>query len=295
MKISEICRKKPLTFSLEIFPPKRDRPVESLYATMDRLSSLNPDYISVTYGAGGSPEQQKTTCALVSHIQNNCGITPLAHLTCINSTRSQVDAMLDALEREKIENILALRGDSVDDAEISSHFMHATDLIAHISARGGFDIAAACYPEGHPESESTSQDIKFLKEKVTLGASHLISQLFFDNEDFLSMAELCDKENIKVPIQAGIMPVVNVKQIELMVSLCGAKLPQKFTKIMARYGNNPKALFDAGLCYATEQIVDLIASGVSGIHLYTMNNPIIAETIHKNIANILDSSNGEAP
>lgn len=294
MKISEICRNKPLTFSLEIFPPKRDRPVESLYATMDRLSSLKPDYISVTYGAGGSQAQQQVTCALVSHIQNICGITPLAHLTCINSTRNQVDAMLDALEKEKVENVLALRGDRVPEADPSSHFTYATDLITHISARGGFDIAAACYPEGHPDSDNVEQDIKYLKEKVALGASHLVSQLFFDNEDFLRMAELCDKENIKVPIQAGIMPVVNAKQIERMVSLCGAKLPQKFAKIMARYGDNPQALFDAGLCYATEQIIDLIASGVSGVHLYTMNNPVIAETVHKSIANILASANGGA-
>lgn len=293
MKISEICRKKPLTFSLEIFPPKRDRPVESLYATIDRLSALKPDYISVTYGAGGSSAQQQVTCALVSHIQNNCGITPLAHLTCINSTRDQVDAMLDALEKAKIENVLALRGDRVPEADPSPHFLHATDLIAHISHRGGFDIAAACYPEGHPDSDNPEQDIQYLKEKVALGASHLVSQLFFDNEDFLRLAELCDKENIKVPIKAGIMPVVNAKQIERMVSLCGAKLPRKFAKIMARYGDNPQALFDAGLCYATEQIVDLITSGVSGIHLYTMNNPVIAETVHKSIANILASTNGE--
>ncbi len=293
MKISEICHKKPLTFSLEIFPPKRDRPVESLYATMDRLSALKPDYISVTYGAGGSQAQQQVTCELVSHIQNNCGITPLAHLTCINSNRDQVDAMLDMLAGEKIENILALRGDRVPEAEPSRHFWHATDLIAHISARGGFDIAAACYPEGHPDSDSAEQDIQYLKQKVALGATHLVSQLFFDNADFLRMLELCDRENIKVPIQAGIMPVVNARQIERMVSLCGAKLPPKFAKIMARYGDNPQALFDAGLCYATEQIIDLFASGISGVHLYTMNNPVIAETIHKSIANILASANGE--
>ncbi len=294
MKISEICRQKPLTFSLEIFPPKRDRPVESLYATMDRLSALKPDYISVTYGAGGSQAQQQVTCALASHLQNHCGVTPLAHLTCINSTRAQVDSMLDELAKAQIENVLALRGDRVPETEPSPDFAHATDLIAHISARGGFDIAAACYPEGHPDSDDAEQDLKYLKEKVALGATHLVSQLFFDNADFLRLIELCDRENIKAPIMAGIMPVVNARQIERMVSLCGAKLPPKFAKIMARYGDNPQALFDAGLCYATEQIVDLITNGVSGIHLYTMNNPVIAETIHKSIANILASSNGEA-
>lgn len=294
MRISEICRKKPLTFSLEIFPPKRDRPIESLYPTIDRLSALKPDYISVTYGAGGSQAQQQDTCALASHIQNRCGITPLAHLTCINSTRAQVDAMLDALEKERIENVLALRGDRVPEAPPSPDFFHATDLIAYISRRGGFDIAAACYPEGHPDSDSAEQDIKYLKEKVALGAGHLVSQLFFDNADFLRLVELCDKESIKTPIVAGIMPVINARQIERMVSLCGAKLPPKFAKIMARYWDNPQALFDAGLCYATEQIVDLIASGVAGVHLYTMNNPVIAETVHKSIANILASANGEA-
>lgn len=293
MRISEICSKKALTFSLEIFPPKRDRPVESIYPTIDRLSALKPDYISVTYGAGGSSAQQQVTCGLVSHIQNDCGITPLAHLTCINSTVEQVNTMLNALKKENVENVLALRGDRVPEVEQSPYFCHATDLISHINTHGGFDIAAACYPEGHPSSDSVEQDIKYLKEKVKRGASHLVSQLFFDNEDFFHMAELCDKENIKVPIQAGIMPVVNAKQIERMVSLCGAKLPQKFAKIMARYGDNPQALFDAGLCYATQQIIDLFASGVSGVHLYTMNNPVIAETIYKNIENILASANGE--
>lgn len=294
MKISEVCSKKALTFSLEIFPPKRDRPVESIYPTIDRLSALKPDYISVTYGAGGSLAQQQVTCQLVSHIQNQCGITPLAHLTCVNSTRAEVDAMLDVLEKAQIENVLALRGDRVPEAEPSPDFFHATDLISHINARGGFDIAAACYPEGHPDSDSVEQDITYMKEKVDRGASHLVSQLFFDNEDFLKMLELSDKAGVKVPIQAGIMPVVNAKQIERMVSLCGAKLPRKFAKIMARYGDNPQALFDAGLCYATEQIIDLFASGISGVHLYTMNNPVIAETVYKSIENILSSANGDA-
>ena len=293
MKISEVLCRMTLAFSLEIFPPKRDRPIESIYPTIDRLSALKPDYISVTYGAGGSAAQQQVTCQLASHIQNTCGIIPLAHLTCINSTAAQVDAMLMALKAAKIENVLALRGDRVVETQVSPDFYHATDLISHISAHGGFDIAAACYPEGHPDSDSVESDIIYLKQKVDRGATHLVSQLFFDNEDFFQMFALCEKAGIKVPIQAGIMPVVNAKQIERMVSLCGAKLPRKFAKIMARYGDNPQALFDAGLCYATEQIIDLFASGVSGVHLYTMNNPIIAETIYKSIENILISANGD--
>lgn len=291
MKLSDLFKQKKLLFSFEVFPPKPGRPIESLYGTLDRLSALSPDYISVTYGAGGSSERQHATCALAAYIKNQCGGTPLPHLTCINSSRAQVDAMLDALGAEDIENLLALRGDRVPETEASSDFSHASDLIAHIAARGGFDIAAACYPEGHPDSDSVEQDIVYLREKVERGATHLITQLFFDNEDFYRLLDLCGRAGIEVPIQAGIMPVVNAKQIERMVSLSGAKLPAKFAKIMARYGDNPQAMFDAGISYAVDQIVDLLAGGVSGIHLYTMNNPAIAEGIHRSVAALIDAAN----
>lgn len=292
MRISELGAKKEVTFSLEIFPPKRDRPIESIYPTIDRISVLKPDFISVTYGAGGSGAQQQATCQLVSHIQEDCKVASLAHITCINSDKSTVDMMLDMLKKAGVTNVLALRGDRVPDAVPSKDFFHATDLIKYVSAHGGFDIAAACYPEGHPDSDCLEDDIKFVKEKVECGATHLISQLFFDNNDFYKMQELFDKENINVPVHAGIMPVTNARQIERMVSTCGAKLPAKFSKIMARYGDNPQAMFDAGLCYATEQIVDLLAGGVRGIHLYAMNNPMVVETIYNNVKSLIDSANG---
>lgn len=293
MKISQLSANKPVTFSLEIFPPKRDRPIESIYPTIDRISVLKPDFISVTYGAGGSAIGQQSTCNLVRYIQEKHSIPALAHITCINSDKAAVDTMIEMLTEAGIENVLALRGDRVPDVQPSPDFAHATDLIAHINERSGnrFDIAAACYPEGHPNSDCVEDDIKFVKKKVELGAKHLISQLFFDNEDFYHMAELCEKEGINVPIHAGIMPVTNARQIERMVSTCGAKIPVKLAKIMARYGDDDKAMFDAGLCYATEQIVDLLASGVRGIHLYAMNNPVVVETIYGNIKSLIDSAN----
>lgn len=290
MLISEFCRQKRPGFSFEVFPPKRERPVESVYAALDRLAALSPDYISVTYGAGGSAAQQAVTCAIASRIKKGCGIEPLSHLTCVNSTAAEVDAMLDALAAAGVFNVLALRGDRLPECAPSPDFAHAADLIGHIARRGGFDIAAACYPEGHPDSDSVEQDITFVKEKVERGATHLISQLFFDNEDFYRMMDLCEKAGIDVPIHAGVMPVVNARQIERMVSLCGAKLPRRFSKIMARYGDDPVAMRDAGIFYATEQMIDLAASGVWGIHLYTMNDPAVAEAIRGNLKSLLNGA-----
>lgn len=293
MKISELSKQKNVTFSLEIFPPKRDRPIESIYPTIDRISALRPDYISVTYGAGGSGPQQQATCQLVSHIQHDCKIPALAHITCINSDKAAVDTMIDMLKAADIHNVLALRGDKVPDAVPSKDFFHATDLIKYIGERSDFDIAAACYPEGHPDSDSVEEDIIHVKQKVDLGASHLITQLFFDNEDFYKMMELCEKHGINVPVHAGIMPVTNARQIERMVSTCGAKIPNRLAKIMARYGDDDKAMYDAGISYATEQIVDLLASGVHGIHLYAMNNAALVETLYGNIKSLIDSANAK--
>lgn len=293
MKISDICKQKDFTFSLEIFPPKKDKPVESVYPAIERLSALKPDYISVTYGAGGSLTQQQLTLYLAKYITEKCGITALSHITCINSDTEQVDTMLNALERAGIENVLALRGDRSADCEPSKSFLHSTDLIAHIAKRGFFDIAAACYPEGHPDSESLETEIEIFKLKQDLGASHLVSQLFFDNADFYKMRELCQRAGVIIPIQAGIMPVTNVKSIERMVSMCGSKIPARLSKLMARFGGDSEAIFEAGLCYACEQIADLIANGVSGVHIYTMNNPVIAETIYGRLKSLIASANGK--
>ncbi|MFA9381728.1 MAG: methylenetetrahydrofolate reductase, partial [Acetanaerobacterium sp.] len=215
----------------------------------------------------------------------------LAHITCINSSKEQVLSVLREFRQNGIENVLALRGDRIPDAPEQGDFSYARDLVHFVHGNCDFDIAGACYPEGHPECDSLAEDITHLREKVDMGITHLNSQLFFDNEDFYRFIELVRRAGITVPVQAGIMPVTNARQIERMVSLTGAKLPGKFSRIIARYGHSPQALRDAGIAYATEQIIDLVASGVDGIHLYTMNQPYIARQISGNIASLLSDDN----
>lgn len=259
MKISELFLKGRQHLSFEVFPPNNRVSADTVYSAAEKIAELNPAYISVTYGAGGSEKQQAVALDLATHIKAQ-GVIPLAHLTCINSDTERIDNMLHSLRAAGIENVLALRGDLVEGADVNPQYLHATDLIRHISDFGGFDIAAACYPEGHPDSDGVESEIKYMKMKEDFGATHFISQLFFDNEDFYYMVDLARRAGVKAPIQAGVMPVVNVRQIQRMVSTCGAKLPRKFTKIMARYGSKPEALFDAGISYAIEQIIDLLAA-----------------------------------
>ena len=213
---------------------------------------------------------------------------PIAHLTCVNSTKDEVLSNLVQLKENGIDNILALRGDIRPGAEPKHDFEHASDLTAFIKTHGEFSVSGACYPETHYESEDAISDILNLKKKVDAGAEHLISQLFFDNDAFYSFVERARIAGITVPIEAGIMPVVNKKQIERMVSLCGASLPQKFVKMINRYDGHPEALREAGIAYAVNQIIDLIANGVDGIHLYTMNNPYVARKICESISFIRD-------
>lgn len=286
MKLSKLFLKKGPVFSLEVFPPKRTSPIETIYQTLDELQGIKPDFISVTYGAGGK-DINTTTCSIAATIKTKYQIEPLAHLTCINHTVDEVEVMLKNLHENDIENVLALRGDINPDMEPRNEFHYASELIALIRQKGDFHISGACYPEGHIDSPNIKEDILNLKKKVDVGASHLISQLFFDNKIFMDFIEKVQLAGIEVPIQAGIMPVVNKKQIERMVSLCGASLPSKFTKMMQRFENSPEALRDAGIEYATEQIVDLLSQGVDGIHLYTMNNPYIAKKISENIYSLI--------
>ena len=285
--ITSIFQKKTV-YSFEIFPPKKTSPIDTIYTTIEKLHSLNPDFISVTYGAGGS-NVGVSTVDIASTIQEQYNIKSMAHLPCINYTKEEIVKILDEFKSKNITNILALRGDINPNIEPKQDFKHACELIQFIKEHGDFDIAGACYPEGHLESETIAQDIKYLKYKVDCGAEHLISQLFFDNDTFYSFLERCDIANIKVPIEAGIMPVTNIKQIQRMVSMCGASLPSKFTKVMQRYENSPEALRDAGIAYAIDQIVDLVSHGVDGIHLYTMNNPYVAEKITNAIENIINA------
>ena len=286
MKISSLFDRKKTVFSLEIFPPKKDSPIETIYKTLGELKELSPDFISVTYGAGGSVADT-TTADIASYIQNNLGIASAAHLTCVYSSKEDISAKLLQFKKRGIENILALRGDINPDFPRRHDFEHASDLTKFIKENGDFDVSGACYPECHVESPSAADDIRALKIKVEAGAEHLISQLFFDNSAFFLMRERMEIAGINVPVEAGIMPVTNKKQIERMVSMCGASLPAKFTKMLQRYENNPEALRDAGIAYATDQIVDLISNGADGIHLYAMNNSYIAGQISRNIKSLL--------
>lgn len=277
MKVADIFKQKTV-FSFEVFPPKKTSPIESIYETLEAIEELHPDFVSITLGAGGSGNGENTI-AVAKRLKEKHGITPMAHLPCIHNTKAKIDHILSELQANGIENVLALRGDLVPDLERASDFIHASDLIEYINARGGFDIAAACYPEGHTEAPNIDTDIEFLLKKQEAGASHLMSQLFFDNEAFYNFRWRAERAGVNIPIEAGIMPVTNRKQIERMVSMCGASLPRKFTRIIQKYENNPEALRDAGIAYAIDQIVDLLAEGVDGIHLYTMNNPYVARRI----------------
>ena len=276
MKTCDIFKQK-TTLSFEVFPPKSDTPIDSIYSTIDGLAPLKPDFISVTYGAGGSGSN--ATIGICEMIKEKYGIEPVAHLACINLTKEKVLFELAQMRAAGIENILALRGDINPNVPPHEDFRYAAELIELIRENGDFNILGACYPEGHPEAPNMVEDIRHLKEKVDAGCSQLISQLFFDNEDFYAFREKAAIAGIDVPIEAGIMPVTNPKTIARMATLCHAKLPKKFLTIMSKYENDPIAMRDAGIAYAVSQIVDLIANDVDGIHLYTMNNPYIATKI----------------
>ncbi len=288
MNIKEIFDKKNLVFSFEVFPPKNNSPVKSIYKALNDLSELEPDFISVTYGAGGSLINNKTT-EISSLIKNVYNIEPLAHLTCISSKKDDIDKITERLELEEVSNILALRGD--DNGNSKKDFNYASELINYIREKKKFNIISACYPEGHIENRGIDIEIDNMKRKINSGTSSFISQLFFDNNIYYDFLDKINKNGINTPIQAGIMPVINKKQIERITELCGAKIPSKFSKIMDKYEYSPEALREAGIAYAVEQIIDLASSGVQGIHLYTMNNPYVAKRIKENIKTVIKTIN----
>lgn len=286
MKIKELFKKSPV-ISLEIFPPKPEASIDTVLNTIDALSDLKPDFISVTYGAGGSSKSH--TVQIADIIKNKYGIEALAHLTCISSTKKEVEDILERLRSSNIENVLALRGDRPQDNNCileETEYEYAKDLIAHIRNFGEFSIGAACYPEVHVEAKDCLSDLRSLKAKVKSGADFLITQLFLDNNFFYDFKEKLDLIEVNIPVSAGIMPVINKKQIERITGLCGTSIPAKFKRILDKYENNPEALKEAGIAYATEQIIDLLSSGVDGIHLYTMNKPEVARKIIDQISNI---------
>lgn len=283
MKISKIFEQNKPVISFEIFPPKQTTSIESIYSTIDALAPLRPDFISVTYGAGGST--RGNTVQIASVLKNKYDITPLAHLTCVGGTKESIKQILKELKEEGVENILALRGDLPEGTTLGD-FSYAKDLVTYIKEHGEFDIAAACYPEKHIEALTLEEDLLSLKEKTACGTDVLISQLFFDNEVFYKWRDQVRSLGIKTPIVAGIMPITSAKQLERMVTLCGASIPSTIQGLVKAYHHNAEALKEAGIAYATMQIIDLLASGVDGIHLYTMNQADIAKTIMENIRGI---------
>lgn len=282
MKTKDMFKTKTV-FSLEVFPPKKNMGVETIYKSLENMKELKPDFISVTFGAGAS-ENSKLTLDIANRIKNVCNVEPVVHLPCLNLTKSETEKILTQFRLFGIENILALRGDKISGVEPRGDFSHASDLISFIKdfdkgSEKKFNILAASYPEIHPESKNVYTDIDALKAKEDAGANHFVSQLFFDNDSFYRFYERVRLAGIRSPMEAGIMPVTNKKQIERMVSLCHASLPVKFQRILSRYENSPEALRDAGIAYAVDQIADLVTQGVEGIHLYTMNNSDTATRI----------------
>lgn len=275
MKFSDIynAKKGKHIISYEVFPPKNDMDFNGLYKTIEDLKDINPDYVSVTYGAGGSNRDK--TLEIASTIKNKMGTEVVAHLTCVNATVHDTDLMLERFKKENIENILALRGDPPQGQENFTQtiggFAYASELIEHINKNGNFGIAAAGYPEKHPEAASLESDIENLKRKIDNGATNVITQLFFINDSFYRYRDLCCKKNINVKIEPGIMPILNFKSVQRMVNLCGAKIPAKLLSDLEKNQDNISAIKKIGIDYATEQIANLLDNQIDGIHFYAMN------------------------
>lgn len=285
MKITDILNSKKAVLSFEVFPPKTGDAFDGVVAAVDKIASLRPDFMSVTYGAGGGTSEY--SAAIAEHMKNDLGVTPLAHLSCISSNRADVHEKLLRLKNAGIENILALRGDIPKDFAGNLDYAYASQLVAEIKSYGCFCIGGACYPEGHPESDTLFSDIDNLKIKVDAGCDFLTSQMFFDNDAFYSFLSKIREAGIYVPVIAGIMPVTNGKQIKRMMSLSGSTLPARFRRIIDRFGDNPAAMTQAGIAYATEQIIDLYANGVKAVHVYSMNKPAVASAIRANLSEIV--------
>lgn len=287
MKLIDIIESKKPSLSFEVFPPKNSDRYESIVKATEKIAGLSPSYMSVTYGAGGGTSEY--TVSIAEDIQNKFNVPTLAHLSCINSSYEGVHHQLNALKKAGIENILALRGDIApgDKARDDWKYRYASQLVSEIRDYGGFCIGGACYPEGHTESRTQTEDIDHLKEKVDAGCDFLTTQMFFDNNIYYNFLYKVREAEIKVPVVAGIMPVTNVNQIKRIIALSGTVLPQRFHYILDRFGDNPAAMKQAGIAYATEQIVDLFANGIHAVHVYSMNNASIAEKIQENLSEII--------
>ncbi len=290
MKLTEVFKREGLSLSFEVFPPKTDTAFESVRHATEEIAKLRPSFMSVTYGAGGGTSRY--TLDIAKNIKQCYGVPTLAHLTCVSSTRETVLAKIEQMRAAGIENIMALRGDvpkELADADRTKWaYRHAVDLIADIKASGAdFCIGGACYPEIHPESANSVDDIRYLKEKVDAGCSFLTTQMFFDNNLLYSFLYRIREAGITVPVIPGIMPITNGKQVERAISLSGSFMPRRFQSLVDKFGASPLAMKQAGIAYATDQIIDLFANGIRNVHVYSMNKPDVAEKILDNLSDIL--------
>lgn len=288
MKITDkFVEKKPLV-SFEIFPPKAGYPVDTIYDSIDELYNLEPDFMSVTYGAGGSTRDK--TVEISSYIQNRCNLTSVAHVTCISSTRNEINNILNSLTESNVQNVLALRGDYPRDfsavAVPADRFKNSVELIEYFKKNSDLCVGVACYPEKHPDAKNLDADIDFLRRKVDAGADFLVTQMFFDNEVFYDFYDKTQNKGIDLPIFTGIMPILNKHQVNTIKKLTGNSIPEKLQRLLDKYENNPEALREAGMSYAISQIIDLLSWGIDGIHIYTMNKPSTARKILGSISAI---------
>ncbi|MBQ2404693.1 MAG: methylenetetrahydrofolate reductase [Lachnospiraceae bacterium] len=285
MKIKDILAQDKPVLSFEVFPPKEEAAFEPVKAAAFEIAKLSPAFMSVTYGAGGGTS--KYTVEIAADLKEKFGVTSLAHLTCVASSREHVHRVVERLKEHEICNIMALRGDIPKDGVIHHDYKYASELIAELKTLGDFCIGGACYPEGHVESATKAEDILHLKEKVNAGCDFLTTQMFFDNDLLYNFLYQIRDKGITVPVVAGIMPVTNAKQMKRILSMSGAYIPSKFRAIVDKFGDNPAAMRQAGVAYATDQIVDLIANGVNAIHVYSMNKPDVAAQIKSSLSEII--------
>ena len=289
MKLTEIFKKNTYSLSFEVFPPKTDDVYDSVKTATEEIAKLSPAFMSVTYGAGGGTSRY--TLDIARGVKEQFGVESLAHLTCVSSTRDTVKERIAAFKAAGIENVMALRGDipkGMENADRSTwHYRHAVELVRELKESGDFCIGGACYPEVHPESGSQSEDIRYLWEKVEAGCDFLTTQMFFDNNLLYNYLYKIREAGIIVPVIAGIMPITNGKQVERAIKLSGSFMPQRFKMLVDKFGSDPEAMKQAGIAYATDQIIDLFANGVTNVHVYSMNKPDVAAAIQKNLSAII--------
>ncbi len=286
MNIADIIKSDKPTISFEVFPPKTTDKFDSVKKATEEIAALKPDFMSVTYGAGGGTSE--FTADIAENIQNTFGVPVLAHITCVSSTKEKIRTVVDNLINKHIENVLALRGDIPDGLDMTNlEYHHASELIRELKASGSFCVGGACYPETHPESENSFADIQYLKEKADCGCEFFTTQMFFDNDVLYNFLYRAREAGITVPIVAGIMPVTHPSQIKRITGISGSALPQRFVRLVDRYGSDACAMKQAGIAFATEQIIDLYANGIKSVHIYSMNHPDVAAKIMENISCII--------